>query len=62
MIKRILGVILFLMGLTLLCWVGYNLFIERLPEAEGRNPIPAILFTIGLLYVGQKWIRNKGKA
>ena len=59
MSKKILGAIVLLMGLALLCWVGYNLFIERLPEAQGRNPIPAILFTIGLLYVGQKMIRNK---
>lgn len=57
--KRILGVIAFLMGLALLCWIGYNLFIERLPEAQGRNPLLPVLFAIGLLYAGQKLIRDK---
>ena len=58
MIKRIAGVFVLLLGLVLLCWVGYNLLVEMQPAARGRNPLPAILFSLAFLYVGQKWIRN----
>ena len=59
MVKRVAGLFVLLLGLVLLCWVGYNLFVETLPEARGRNPLPAILFSLAFLYVGQKWIRNR---
>ena len=58
MIKKIAGVFVLLLGLVLLCWVGYNLFVEMQPEARGVNPLPAIIFSLVFLYVGQKWIRN----
>lgn len=55
--KKIAGVLMLLMAVVLLGWIGYNLFIETLPEAEGRNPIWALTFSAGLIYVGQKWVR-----
>ena len=58
MVKRIAGVLVFLLGLVLLCWVGYNLLVAMQPEARGVNPLPAILISLAFLYVGQKWIRK----
>ena len=59
MVKRIAGAFVFLLGVVLLCWLGYNFLVERQPESRAVNPLPAILFTIGFLYVGQKWMRNR---
>ena len=59
MTKRILGFILFLTGFALAGWIGYNLLIERLPATEGRNPLPAILFALALLFVGFKWMKGR---
>lgn len=58
MVKRIAGVFVFLLGLVLLCWVGYNLLVRMQPTARGVNPLPAIFFSFAFLYVGQKWIRS----
>ena len=57
--KKLLGGLIFFMGAALLLWVGYNLFISMQPEAQGRNPIPAVLVSAGLLFVGAKWIRGR---
>lgn len=59
MLKIVSGVIVFSMGIILLGWIGYNLFFQMTPEAQGRNPIVPTLLSIGLLYVGQKWIRSR---
>ena len=45
-----------LFGLTLLGWIGYNLFIERLPATQGRNPLPAVILSFACLGVGYKWM------
>jgi len=46
-------------GTVLVCWVGYNLFVERLPATEGLSPVPALVFSAALFYVGVKWVREK---
>ncbi len=58
MVRRVLGVFMLLLAAALLAWVGYNLSIERLPAAEGRSPVPALLFVAGLAYVGFRWVRG----
>lgn len=58
MVKRIAGVFVLLLGLVLLCWVGYNLLVRVQPAARGVNPLTALLFSFVFLYVGQKWIRG----
>ncbi len=57
--KRIWGVFVFLFGLALAAWVGYNLLIERLPETKGMNPLPAIVLSAACLFVGYKRIRGQ---
>ncbi|RCU52405.1 MULTISPECIES: hypothetical protein [Corallincola] len=52
MLGKLFGIICLGLGLILGGWIGYNLFIEVQPEAEGRNPLLPIVLTIGLLYVG----------
>jgi hypothetical protein len=56
--KKILGALVALMGLGLATWVAYNLFIDMQPEAEGKKPLIPILLSIGMLYVGVKWMRE----
>lgn len=56
--KKFLGVIALLMGLGLGSWIAYNFLVEMQPEARGRKPAPAIILTVGLLYQGQKWLRE----
>lgn len=58
-VKKLLGGLTLLMGVVLLLWIGYNLFIGMQPEAQGRNPIPAVFVSAGLIFVGAKWVRGK---
>jgi hypothetical protein len=48
-----------LMAAALLGWIGYNLFVERLPETRGISPLPGLAFLAGLIYVGVHWVRGK---
>jgi hypothetical protein len=57
--RRVGGVLCLFLAIALSCWIGYNLFVERLPAARGLNPLPALMLTAGLFYVGWKWIRGK---
>jgi hypothetical protein len=57
--KRFLGVFVLLFGVLVGAWLVYNLVAGVQPEARGRSPIPAILFTAGAIYVGIKWIRGE---
>jgi hypothetical protein len=57
--KRILGAIVLLFGVVVGAWLVYNLVAGVQPEARGRNPIPAIVFAAGAIYVGIKWIRGE---
>ena len=59
MVRRAGGVILLLLGTTLLVWVGYNLFVMRLPETLGRHPLAALSFVVLCFYVGMRWIRGE---
>jgi hypothetical protein len=45
-------------GVALLGWVGYNLFVELLPEAEGRDPWGAIKFSVVLVVAGFVLLRD----
>ena len=56
--RRIAGVFVLLMGVILAAWMFYNLFIQRLPETQGRPILPPLLLCIGLIFVGVKWIRG----
>ncbi len=53
-----LGILCTLLSTGLLAWIAYNLFIETLPAAEGRSPIPALIFSALLLYVGITRLRK----
>ena len=57
--KKLLGGLILFMGVALLLWLGFNFFISMQPEAQGCNPIPAVLVSAGLIFVGTKWIRGK---
>lgn len=59
MFKRIAGAFMLALGALLAFWIAYNLLIERQPEAEGTSPLPAIIFSGALFYVGTMWVRGK---
>ena len=48
-----------ILGVSLVGWILYNLLIERLPETQGKSPLPALGFAAALLYVGFNWVRGK---
>ena len=52
------GILCLLLGLSLGCWIAYNLLVEMQPSAEGRNPLPAVVLTALFLYVGVTRIRR----
>ena len=56
--KRLAGILIILLGVWLMCWIGYNVFIERLPEATG-SPFLSFILVLGFFYVGIKWIKGK---
>jgi hypothetical protein len=57
--KRVLGGLIFALGVILSVWVIYNLFVNRLPETQGKSPIPAIFVAAGFIYVGVKWMKGE---
>jgi len=59
MLRRLFGVPVLFMGLALGGWMIYNLFIERLEETTRHPEVPGILVSLGLLYVGTRWIRGQ---
>jgi len=59
MLRKIAGGLMLLLGVALIGWVGFNLFIEMQPEAQEHSAIPPLLVSAGLIFVGQKWIRQK---
>jgi len=59
MIRRIGGAFTLLVGLSLMGWIFYNLFIHRMPETEGRPIVGPIGVTVLLIYVGSRWIMGK---
>ena len=59
MLRRIGGVVVLLLGMSILLWIAYNLFVERLPETRGRNPLPALIFVGACFHVGLRWMRGQ---
>lgn len=57
--RKLAGFLMVFLGILLALWIGYNIFVERLPVTEGRDPLAALLLSIGLVYVGQKWFRRR---
>lgn len=60
-LKRIFGFFILLIGLSILGWIAYNYFVAMQPEARGRNPLPALIFSGAAIYVGGKWLLSKPK-
>ncbi len=56
--RRVFGALILLMGISLAAWIGYNLLIERQPEATG-SPLPAMILSIAFIFVGGRWVLNK---
>ena len=59
MLKFPLGILLCLFGIALAGWIAYNVFIQRLVDEKFFTPqglIMPLLFTVGLLSVGGKWM------
>ena len=60
--KKVLGGLMIVLGVALLGWVGYT-FVAPQPAGPGgatqQNPIPALIFAAGLLFVGVMWVRGK---
>ena len=57
-ILRIFGLLATLTGLAILTWIGYNVFIEWQPQAQG-NPVFSSLVSILLINVGVIWLKGK---
>ena len=57
--NKINGYLGIFIGISLLSWLGYNYFIEMLPAAEGKNPIPALIISILSLYFGIKYLKKE---
>jgi hypothetical protein len=57
--KPIFGPIVFLSGIGLAVWIAYNLWIERLPETQDMNPLPAISTSLAFIFVGYKWMTGQ---
>ena len=60
--KKLLGIIALLIGVGLLAWIAYNLFVEMQPEAKGRRVIGPVIFAIASIGMGIKWLIGKKKA
>lgn len=56
MVRDIISI---LFGIGLLGWVGYNTFIEMLPQAQDKNPYIAVAIGLILIFLGTKNILNK---
>ncbi len=60
-IQKIFGLLILLIGLSNLGWIAYNYLVAMQPEARGRNPLPALIFSGAAIYVGGKWLLSKPK-
>ena len=59
MFKKLLGSVAILFGITIIGWVGFNLFVEKQDAAKGRRkPIVPILFSCAMIYTGTKWMKG----
>ncbi len=53
------GTLLIVLGVGLLVWIGYNLFVEMQPAAEGRSPVVPTLFALALVAAGVFRLRTQ---
>ena len=60
-LKRIFGCLILLIGLSILGWIAYDYLVEMQPEARGRTPLPALVFSAATIYVGARWLFAKQK-
>lgn len=51
--------LLILIGTGLLAWIGYNVFVEMQPAAEGRNPLVPAVFGAVLVVTGIVRLRRR---
>lgn len=56
--RRPVGLILFLSGLALAIWIGYNLFIERKPQTADHNPMPGVIVSLCFMAFGFLWMKR----
>jgi hypothetical protein len=59
MFRKLIGIVDLLISVTILCWVGYNYFIEMQPAAVGYNPISGLFFAIGGICLGILLLNGK---
>lgn len=58
MFTWIWAIISLLLGLGFLGWIGYNVFVETLPAAKGRNPVLPTIIGFAMVSVGVQRIRR----
>jgi hypothetical protein len=56
------GVLLILLGSGLLAWIAYNLFVEMQPEASGKSPVVPTAFSLLLVGLGVRRLRQQFKS
>ena len=52
LVSTLWGYVLLTLGVLLLAWVLFNLFVHLQPEAEGRTPAPAALIGTIMVLIG----------
>ena len=55
---RILGAVSIFMGLSILAWVGYNIFFERLSQFPGIKSYGQLVLPVLLVFVGYRWLKR----
>ena len=58
MAGRIFGMFMLCLGTILVCWIGYKLFVERLPETRTLSVVKALFIGSSLLYMGYEQNRT----
>jgi uncharacterized protein YegJ (DUF2314 family) len=61
LIKRALGALTFIIGLTLVAWFVYNQFWPTEEFKSGFRSVFQLLLPIGFLVLGWRWMRYEGK-
>ena len=58
MTRRRIGLIVFILGVLLAAWIGYDLFLDGKPPAPGQNVVPGIITAVCLLFFGFLWSKR----
>jgi hypothetical protein len=58
MMRRRVGLIVFLLGLLLAGWIAYTLLIERRPQAASQNAVPGVITSLCLIFFGFLWMKR----